>query len=111
MPEPDLIELFEQPLNRLGIRYVISGSVAAMLYGEPRLTHDIDLIVFLRSDDIERLQEAFPLPEFYLPRPTSLRSRPPGSAEVISMDSQPGIGSAMEPGQCVNTGASPFPGV
>lgn len=69
MPEPDLIELFVQPLNRLGIRYVISGSVAAMLYGEPRLTHDIDLIVFLRSDDIARLREAYATPEFYLPPP------------------------------------------
>ena len=67
MPEPDLIELFVQPLNRLGIRYLVSGSVAAMLYGEPRVTHDIDLIVFLRPTDIGRLPEAYPAPEFYLP--------------------------------------------
>ena len=39
MPEPDLIELFAQPLNQVDIRYLISGSVAAMLYGEPRVTH------------------------------------------------------------------------
>jgi len=39
MPEPDLIELFARPLNDLGIRYLVSGSVAAMLYGEPRVTH------------------------------------------------------------------------
>jgi hypothetical protein len=67
MLEPDLIELFVFPLNRLGIRYLISGSVAAMLYGEPRVTHDVDLIVFLRLDDIARLAAAFPAPEFYLP--------------------------------------------
>ena len=30
MPEPDLIELFAQLLNKLGIRYLISGSVAAI---------------------------------------------------------------------------------
>ena len=38
-----------------------------MLYGEPRVTHDVDLIVFLRADDIPRLAGAFPAPEFYVP--------------------------------------------
>src|SRR5438045_3120411 len=67
MPEPDLIELFAQPLNQLGIRYLVSGSVAAMLYGEPRVTHDIDFVVFLRSDQAVRLREVFPPPQFYVP--------------------------------------------
>lgn len=67
MPELDLIELFVQPLNQLGVRYLVSGSVAAMLYGEPRVTHDIDLIVFLRSNDLARLPEVYPAPAFYLP--------------------------------------------
>lgn len=38
-----------------------------MLYGEPRLTVDIDLIVFFRADDIARLSEAYPMPDFYVP--------------------------------------------
>ena len=42
MPDPELSLLFLPPLNRLGVKYVISGSVAAILYGEPRLTHDVD---------------------------------------------------------------------
>ena len=67
MPEPDLIELFVSPLKSEGIRYFISGSVAAMLYGEPRVTHDIDLVVFLRATDIEKLPKLYPTPEFYVP--------------------------------------------
>jgi hypothetical protein len=67
MLEPDLIELFVRPLDRLQVRYLVSGSVAAMLYGEPRVTHDIDCIVFLRASDVARLPEAFAAPEFYLP--------------------------------------------
>jgi len=67
MQEPDLIELFVRPLNQLGIRYLVSGSVAAMLYGEPRVTHDIDFVVFLRSDNIARLPDVYPAPEFYVP--------------------------------------------
>ena len=67
MREPDLIELFAQPLNQAGIRYLISGSVAAMLYGEPRVTHDIDFVVFLRADDAPRLASVFLTPQFYVP--------------------------------------------
>ncbi len=69
MPEPDLIELFVWPLERLEFRYLLTGSVAAMLYGEPRLTIDIDLVVFFRADDIARLSEAYPTSDFYVPPP------------------------------------------
>jgi hypothetical protein len=67
VPEPDLIQLFAQPLNRAGIRCLVSGSVAAMLYGEPRVTHDIDFVIFLRTDDAARIAEIFPTAEFYVP--------------------------------------------
>lgn len=67
MPEPDLVGLFASPLGRLGIRYMISGSVAAMLFGEPRMTHDIDLVVFLDDDGIASLPSVFAAPGFYLP--------------------------------------------
>ncbi len=67
MPEPDLLELFVRPLSSEGIRYLVSGSVAAMLYGEPRVTHDVDLVVFLRLEQITRLPRLYPSPEFYVP--------------------------------------------
>jgi hypothetical protein len=67
MPEPELFLLFVRPLNRAGIRYVVSGSVAAIFYGEPRLTHDVDFVVFLNAHDIQKLVTAFPATEFYLP--------------------------------------------
>ncbi len=69
MPEPELCLLFVRPLNQLGVRYIVSGSVAAILYGEPRLTHDVDFVVFLRGEDIRRLSEMFPAPEFHVPSP------------------------------------------
>jgi hypothetical protein len=46
MPEPELFLLFVHPFNRVGLRYIVSGSVAAIFYGEPRLTHDVDFVVF-----------------------------------------------------------------
>ncbi len=67
MLDPELIELFVGPLQSAGIRYFISGSVAAMLYGEPRVTHDMNLVVFLRAPDLGKLPKLFPPPEFYVP--------------------------------------------
>jgi hypothetical protein len=67
MPEADLFLLFVRPLNRAGIRYIIGGSVAATFYGEPRLTHDVDFVVFLDSNDIQQLTQIFPESDFYVP--------------------------------------------
>jgi hypothetical protein len=67
MHEPELFLLFVRPLNRAGIRYVVTGSVAAIFYGEPRLTLDVDFVIFLREADIEALAKVFPAPDFYLP--------------------------------------------
>lgn len=67
MRETDLFLLFIRPLNRAGMRYVIGGSVAAMFYGEPRFTRDVDVMVFLNEASIRKLPEIFPAGEFYLP--------------------------------------------
>jgi len=65
LDEPFLI--FVRKLNELGIRYMVSGSVAATFYGEPRMTNDVDIVVFLQRSDIPRLELAFPEEEFYRP--------------------------------------------
>lgn len=67
MPEADLSLLFLRPLNHLKVRYIIGGGMAAILYGEPRFTNDLDLVVFFRREDIPRLAAVFPAPEFYFP--------------------------------------------
>ena len=69
MPEAELFLLFVKPLNRAGIRYMIGGSVAAIFYGEPRLTHDVDFVVSLRSNDVQRIIGIFPEADFYVPPP------------------------------------------
>ena len=42
-------------------------SCKCCIYGEPRLTHDVDLIVELNREPIARLPEVFPPTEFYCP--------------------------------------------
>ncbi len=41
--------------------------MAAIFYGEPRLTNDVDFVAFLNETDIRRLREIFPASDFYLP--------------------------------------------
>jgi hypothetical protein len=67
MPQTELFLIFLRLFNRAGFRYIIGGSVAAIFYGEPRMTDDVDLVVFLNDVDIQRLPEVFPRAEFYLP--------------------------------------------
>jgi hypothetical protein len=67
VPQPSLLEPFIARLERLGIPYFVTGSMAGILYGEPRLTHDVDIVVALALCDVQRFIAAFPLDEFYCP--------------------------------------------
>jgi hypothetical protein len=48
MPARNPLAPFLQPLERLGLPYCVTGSVAASVYGEPRLTADIDVVRDIR---------------------------------------------------------------
>ena len=69
MQQLDLIGTFVTPLENIGIPYLVTGSVASMFYGEPRLTHDIDLVILLRTSDIAKFASCFPIENFYCPPP------------------------------------------
>jgi hypothetical protein len=69
----DLFALFTGPLEALQVPYFVTGSVASLYYGEPRLTHDIDVVVTLRDADVERLAAIFPEEAFYRPPSEVLR--------------------------------------
>ncbi len=69
-------EFFEKvlaALKVLDIPYMITGSVGAIIYGEPRLTNDMDVVVELPADKIDDLSKRFPSPDFYFPPPNSIR--------------------------------------
>ena len=67
MPAPEPLAVFIEPLERLGLPYCITGSVAASVYGEPRLTADIDVVLVVKPDDVFALRAAFPESAYYLP--------------------------------------------
>jgi len=39
MEETNLFQIFLSRLNKIDVRYMITGAVAVIIYGEPRLTH------------------------------------------------------------------------
>lgn len=45
---------------------MLTGSFASSLQGEPRLTHDIDLVVAITPTSVQALLLAFPPPDYYL---------------------------------------------
>ena len=53
MPEHNLFRIFVSRLNKLSIPYMITGAVASIIYGEPRLTNDIDLVINMEPGDTE----------------------------------------------------------
>ena len=49
---------------------MVTGSVASSLQGEPRATHDIDLVVDIEADAVPQLIQTFQMPEYYLDEDT-----------------------------------------
>lgn len=80
MTDASLIALFVRPLNQLRIPYMVTGGVASVVYGEPRLTRDIDLVIQLRPRDARRFAEAWSAEEFYVP-PVEVIEEESGRAE------------------------------
>jgi hypothetical protein len=67
MHEAEIFLVFTRRLDGLSLRYMVTGSVASIVYGEPRLTHDIDIVLELDRPRIGAFAGAFPLEEFYCP--------------------------------------------
>jgi hypothetical protein len=66
----NILETFFSVIGKLEkneIPYMVVGSIAAMIYGEPRLTHDMDLVIDVLPQHATKLEKLFPIEEFYCP--------------------------------------------
>lgn len=68
MTQLELLRHVVGALEQLEIPYAIVGSFASGIWGEPRMTLDIDVVVQLGGDEAGQLVDAFPSDEFYVSR-------------------------------------------
>jgi hypothetical protein len=66
--QPEFLKDIAARLEATGIVYAFTGSVASNLWGTPRTTHDVDVVVLLTDADTGRVVTAFS-DRYYLSEP------------------------------------------
>ena len=66
MSQQELLKQVVAALDDAGIDYMVTGSVASSLQGEPRSTHDVDLLVSIDLAGAEKLTKTFLPPTYHL---------------------------------------------
>jgi hypothetical protein len=66
--QTELLQFAMALLERLQIPYAIVGSFATAVWGDPRMTRDIDIVVQLAGEKVDALCGAFPPDDFYVSR-------------------------------------------
>ncbi len=57
MTLPAILGQIVDMLERTGVSYMITGSIASSIHGEPRATRDVDVVIDPEPDELERLIE------------------------------------------------------
>ena len=65
MSQSDLLIETVEALASAGVGYVLTGSLASSLQGEPRATHDIDLVIEVDMRAVDGLARAFSAPRYF----------------------------------------------
>ncbi|WP_437226361.1 hypothetical protein SH661x_004544 [Planctomicrobium sp. SH661] len=68
MSQSKLLSDVIRVLETAAVPVMVTGSLASSLQGEPRSSHDIDLVIQIRPDQIHFLISEFTSPNFYLSR-------------------------------------------
>lgn len=59
MNQADALKAAIKLLNKAQFPYMITGAYAVSYYGEPRATHDLDVVVEISESDIEKICRTF----------------------------------------------------
>lgn len=57
--ELEILKVVCQRLEKTGIPYMITGSIAANFYAVPRMTRDVDIVIEIQKEDAARMVKAF----------------------------------------------------
>lgn len=69
--EQEFLEDVIVRLEKVGIAYAVTGSIASNLWGIPRLTHDVDIVVVLPEAEVHRIVAAF-ADTYYVSEPAAI---------------------------------------
>jgi hypothetical protein len=64
--QQDLLTFAILTLDGIGVDYMLTGSIVSSLQGEPRSTHDLDVVVAIQPAQVQALLRAFSAPDFYV---------------------------------------------
>ncbi|MEA3226837.1 MAG: hypothetical protein U9Q07_12880, partial [Planctomycetota bacterium] len=65
--ELEVLKTVANSLEEVGINYMVSGSIAANYYTIPRMTRDIDIVIELEQEGIDKFVGLFE-GDFYVDR-------------------------------------------
>jgi hypothetical protein len=65
-PDEEALRRVIEILERLGVPYMLTGSVATSYHGRPRATHDADIVMDPTADQLERLVADLHAAGFYI---------------------------------------------
>jgi len=66
MSQQELLRIITRALEGIGIPYMVTGSFVSSLQGEPRATHDIDIVITINPSQTDKMFQAFSPSEFYI---------------------------------------------
>lgn len=66
MSQQELLIIVISGLEEKNIPYMLTGSLVSSIQGEPRLTHDIDLIINLDKKDSDKILSLFTSDKYYI---------------------------------------------
>jgi len=65
MNEIDIVRDMSCRFERAGIPYMLTGSMAMNYYAQPRMTRDIDVVIAIAPEDVDRVLALF-RPQYYV---------------------------------------------
>lgn len=74
MEQSELLHFVVSALERLGLRYFVTGSTVTIFFGEPRFTNDIDIVVDLPEGAVPEFCRQFPEDDFYVSEVAALEA-------------------------------------
>lgn len=75
-------------LEHAGTPYMLTGSLASSVHGAPRTTQDLDFVIAVAPEELDRLLSEFPADKFYVSRDAALQAlRRSAMFNVVDLES------------------------